>query len=112
MPRHREQRPTIKYRMREKAFSIGDDSWIEDEHGNKAFKVNGKAMRVRDTWVLEDPAGNEVAMIREKKLSVRDKIKIEYAGGVGHACQWRHRQRAIRQSRRGGRRLRNVGPGL
>jgi uncharacterized protein YxjI len=67
-----------RFQMRSDMFSIGDDYWIEDEHGNKAFKVNGKAARVRDTWVLEDPSGREVALIREKKLSIRDKIKIEF----------------------------------
>jgi len=70
-----------KFQMRENALSIGDDYWIEDESGNKAFKVNGKVARLRDTWVLEDAGGNEVATIREKKLSVRDKIKIEYGDG-------------------------------
>jgi len=70
-----------KFQMREKLMSVGDDYWIEDESGNKAFKVDGKAMRMRDTWVLEDPNGAEVATIQEKKLSIRDKIKIELAGG-------------------------------
>ena len=68
------------FQMRENALSIGDDYWIEDESGAKAFKVNGKVARFRDTWVLEDMGGNEVAKIREKKLSVRDKIKIEFGG--------------------------------
>lgn len=67
-----------KFQMRADALSIGDDYWVEDEHGNKAFRVNGKTARIRDTWVLEDAGGNEVAMIREKKLSIRDKIKIEF----------------------------------
>jgi uncharacterized protein YxjI len=70
-----------KFQMREDALSIGDDYWIEDESGDKAFKVNGKVARVRDTWVLEDATGREVAKIREKKLSVRDKIRIEYGDG-------------------------------
>ena len=63
--------------MREKLLSIGDDSWIEDEHGTKVFKVNGKAMRIRDTFVLEDAQGNEVAKIQERKLHVRDTMAIE-----------------------------------
>jgi uncharacterized protein YxjI len=70
-----------KFQMREKLMSIGDDYWIEDDSGNKAFKVDGKAMRMRDTWVLEDANGAEVATIREKRMSIRDKIKIELAGG-------------------------------
>ncbi len=72
-----------RFQMREKMMSIGDDYWIEDEDGNKAFKVDGKAMSIRDTWVLEDANGREVATIREKKLSIRDKIKIEITGTDG-----------------------------
>lgn len=71
---------TVKFQMREKLFAIGDDYWIEDDAGNKAFRVNGKAMRLRDTWILEDPHGRELAVIREKKLTVRDTIKIETGG--------------------------------
>jgi uncharacterized protein YxjI len=65
------------YQMREKIFAIGDDFWIEDENGNRAFKVNGKAARLRDTFILEDAQGNELFKIQEKKLSVRDKMTIE-----------------------------------
>ncbi|MGZ6544196.1 MAG: LURP-one-related/scramblase family protein [Actinomycetota bacterium] len=76
MLRHRDERGP-RYQMREKLLSIGDDSWIEDDHGAKVFKVNGKAMRIRDTFVLEDPQGNEVAKIQERKLHVRDTMAIE-----------------------------------
>jgi uncharacterized protein YxjI len=70
----------VRFQMREKLISIGDDYWIEDDAGRKWFKVNGKALRLRDTWVIEDPSGHEVATIRERKLSVRDAIKIECDG--------------------------------
>ena len=32
-----------KYQMREKVFAIGDDYWIENDAGERAFKVDGKA---------------------------------------------------------------------
>ena len=70
----------VRYQMQEKLISIGDDYWVEDSEGNKAYKVNGKAARIRDTWKLEDASGNEVATIRERKLSVRDAITIEVGG--------------------------------
>ena len=60
--------------------SIGDDFWIEDEEGVRAYRVNGKAIRARETFVLEDTSGNEVAQIQERKLSVRDKVAIERDG--------------------------------
>ena len=65
------------FRMREKMMAIGDDYWIEDDSGNRVFKVNGKAVRARDTFILEDASGNELSKIQEKKLSVRDKMTIE-----------------------------------
>ena len=63
--------------MREKLLTIGDDYWIEDDDGNKVFKVDGKAARIRETFVLEDASGRELAKIQEKKLTVRDKMTIE-----------------------------------
>src|SRR5215213_4457470 len=69
-----------RFLMREKLLAIGDDFWIENEQGERAYKVNGKAFRVRKTFVLEDASGGEVARIQERKLSVRDKIAIERGG--------------------------------
>jgi uncharacterized protein YxjI len=63
--------------MRQRMLSIGDDYWIEDDDGRRAFRVDGKALRVRKTFVLEDAQGDEVAKIQERKLSVRDKMAIE-----------------------------------
>ena len=72
-----------KYRMREKMFAVGDDFWIENEEGERAFKVDGKALRVRDTLVLEDASsGGELYKIQEKKLTIRDKMEIERGGAT------------------------------
>jgi uncharacterized protein YxjI len=70
----------VRYQMRQKLFSIGDDAWIETADGTKAFKVNGKAMRIRDTFVLEDLHGHELAKIQERKLHLRDTMAIEREG--------------------------------
>jgi uncharacterized protein YxjI len=70
-----------RYQIREHLLSIGDDYWIENESGERAFKVDGKAVRFRDTFVLQDAAGQEVAKIQERKLSLRDKMVIERAAG-------------------------------
>ncbi len=66
-----------KFMMREKILAIGDDFWIEDDDGNKVYKVNGKAAHLRQTFLLEDPNGNELSKIQEKKLTIRDKMTIE-----------------------------------
>jgi uncharacterized protein YxjI len=69
-----------KYRMREKLFAIGDDYWIENEEGDRVFKVDGKALRIRDTLVLEDTSGAELFTVQEKKLHIRDTMDIERGG--------------------------------
>jgi uncharacterized protein YxjI len=70
-----------RYQMREKLVSIGDDFWIEDAHGRKAFKVDGKALRVRDTLQFKDRDRNVVAQIQERKLRVKDSMEVEDAHG-------------------------------
>jgi uncharacterized protein YxjI len=76
--RHRDDGPApTRYRMQEKLISVGDDYWVEDEDGARAYKVDGKALRVRDTWILKDTSDRDVATIRERKLSVRDAMTIE-----------------------------------
>jgi uncharacterized protein YxjI len=74
--RHHEAEGT-RYQMREKLFAIGDDYWVENEGGDRVFKVNGKALRVRSTFILEDPSGEELFKIQEKKLHIRDTMEVE-----------------------------------
>ena len=66
--------------MQEKLFAIGDDFWIENEAGERAFKVDGKVLRVRDTLVLESPRGEELYSIQQKVLHIRDTMEIERDG--------------------------------
>jgi uncharacterized protein YxjI len=71
--------------MREKLVSFGDDFYIEDEQGQKAFKVDGKALRVRDTLIFRDMQGNELCRIQERKVRVKDTMKVEDPNGKGLA---------------------------
>ena len=48
------------YQMRQKMVAIGDDFWIENDRGEKVYKVDGKALRVRQTLILEDRNGHEL----------------------------------------------------
>ena len=59
-----EHQASNRYQMREKLVSIGDDYWIENEQGEKVFKVNGKALRIRQTLIFEDRSGQELAKIQ------------------------------------------------
>ena len=70
-----------RYQMRQKMISIGDDFWIENEQGQKAFKVDGKALRVRQTLIFEDAHGSELCKIQERMLRVKDSMEVEDAHG-------------------------------
>ena len=69
------------YQMREKLASIGDDFWIENNHGEKVYKVDGKALRVRQTMIFEDRSGREMAKIQERMLRVKDSMEVEDPSG-------------------------------
>jgi uncharacterized protein YxjI len=69
------------YRMRQKLVSIGEDYWIENDQGERVFKVDGKALRVRKTLILEDIHGSELLKIQERVARVRDTMEIEDRDG-------------------------------
>jgi uncharacterized protein YxjI len=66
-----------RYQMRQKLVSLGDDFWIENERGQKTYKVDGKMLRVRDTLFFEDRSGNELCKIQTKVARIKDSMEIE-----------------------------------
>lgn len=58
-----------RYRMRQKLVSFGDNFWIENESGQRVFKVDGKMLRLRDTLFFEDTQGQALCKIQEKLLT-------------------------------------------
>jgi uncharacterized protein YxjI len=72
----------MRYQVREKIFSIGDDFWVTDEQGNEVFLVDGKALRLKETFELKDRSGAVVATVRKRLLALRDSMDIERDGTV------------------------------
>ncbi|WP_406373301.1 LURP-one-related family protein [Streptomyces sp. NBC_00647] len=70
----------MRYLVRDRLLGLGDDYWIEDDHGNKVFLVDGKAMRLRDTFELKDIHGRVLIDIHQKMLALRDTMIIERDG--------------------------------
>ncbi|EFL40300.1 LURP-one-related/scramblase family protein [Streptomyces fungicidicus] len=70
----------MRFLVRDRILGIGDDYWIEDDHGNKVFLVDGKAMRLRDTFELKDAQGRVLIDIRQKMFALRDTMVIERGG--------------------------------
>jgi uncharacterized protein YxjI len=57
------------YQVREKMLSIGDDLWIENDAGERVFKVDGKALRVRKTLIFEDTEGRQLCKIQGRSCA-------------------------------------------
>jgi uncharacterized protein YxjI len=74
-------REATRYQMRQRMLSIGDDYEIENERGERVFKLDGKALRVRKTILFKDMDGRELAKIQERMLHIKDSMEIEGADG-------------------------------
>lgn len=59
----------MRYVMKQKLFSWGDDFLIKDENGRDAFFVDGKAFSLGNQLSFQDMAGNELAFIKQKLLA-------------------------------------------
>ena len=78
-----------RYRMVERMVSIGDDFFIQNDRGQRVFKVNGKALRVRDTLFIEDMHGRQLCKIQSRVARLRDSMEIE--GPDGHRLAMVHK---------------------
>ena len=74
-------REATRYQMRQRMLSIGDDYEIENERGERVFKLDGKALRIRKTILFKDMDGRELAKIQERMLHIKDSMEIEGPDG-------------------------------
>jgi len=72
---------STRYKIRQKMLSIGDDFWIENQEGERVFKVDGKALRLRKTLFFEDINGNKLAKIQERLLPIKETMVVEDPDG-------------------------------
>ena len=65
-----------RYKLKQKLIAIGDDFYIENQDGEKVFKVDGKVLRIRETLHFEDMNGNILCKIQAKLLTIKDTMEI------------------------------------
>jgi uncharacterized protein YxjI len=70
----------MRYVMREKILSWGDDFTIRDADGRDAFHVDGRVFSFGNKLSFRDAAGQELAFIDQKLLSIGPAYEI-YRGG-------------------------------
>ena len=72
----------MRYAVQEKLLSIGDDFWITDEQGGRAFLVDGKVLRLRQTLEIKDRDGHVLVTVRKKLIAMHETMEIEEDGAV------------------------------
>jgi uncharacterized protein YxjI len=70
----------MRYMMKQKLFSWGDDYYIKDSTGQDRFFVDGKAISFGSQLSFQDLAGNELCFIKEVVFSLSSTYEI-YKGG-------------------------------
>lgn len=70
----------MRFVLKQKFWSFGDDFRILDQHGHDAYLVDGAAFSWGDKLSFQDPSGHELARIRQKLLSWGPTYEIEVGG--------------------------------
>src|ERR671913_290485 len=79
--------PTVRYVLKQKLLSWGDDYYIRDDQGREVYLVDGKAISLRNQLSFKDLAGNELAFIRQKLLKLSPTYEIHRDGKVAAVVQ-------------------------
>lgn len=80
----------MRYVMKQKLWSLGNDFTIKDAAGNDHFFVDGKALSLGDKLSFQDMSGRELAFIREKLLSWGPTYELYDGAGHLHAVVKEH----------------------
>ena len=70
----------MRYLMRERILSWGDDFKIKDADGRDVFYVDGKVLSIGDKLSFKDMSGNEQVLIDQKLLSIGKQYEIIRGG--------------------------------
>lgn len=72
----------MRYIMKQKLLSFGDDFYIKDENERDAFFVDGRAFSIGDKLAFKDLNGRELAFIRQKLLAWGPTYEISRDGTI------------------------------
>ncbi len=70
----------MRYVMKQKMFSFGDDFTITNESGEGVFFVDGKALSIGDKLSFQDMQGKELAFIKQKLFNIARTYEIHRDG--------------------------------
>src|SRR5947209_13270783 len=72
----------MRYMMKQKLFSWGDDFTIKNDAGQDVYFVDGRALSIGDKLSFQDMQKNELAFVRQKMLSWGPTYEITRGGAL------------------------------
>ncbi|MEO7085004.1 MAG: LURP-one-related family protein [Gemmatimonadaceae bacterium] len=72
----------MRFLLKQRLFSLGDDFYIKDDAGNDVYFVDGKAFSFGDRLSFQDLQGNELAYIKQVVFSWGRTYEIFRGGEV------------------------------
>ncbi|HWJ12752.1 MAG TPA: LURP-one-related family protein [Gemmatimonadaceae bacterium] len=72
----------MRYILKQKLLSWGDDFYIKDENERDVYFVDGKAFSFGDQLSFQDLTGNELAYIKQRVLSWGKTYEISRGGEI------------------------------
>jgi uncharacterized protein YxjI len=71
----------MRYTLKNKLFSIGGDSIVQDDRGRDVFIVDGAAISIGRRLVIKDMKGNELATIQQTLIALTPTFEIRRKDG-------------------------------
>jgi uncharacterized protein YxjI len=71
----------MRYKIRQRIFSFGDNFTIRDQYENDRFEVRGKVFSFGDKLRIYDMAGNEIVYIEQEMFHLLPRYNIYLNGG-------------------------------
>ena len=70
----------MRYKMRQRMWTLRDSFKIEDENGDPIFQVVGRLLSIGDKLSFQDMDDNELAFISQRLISLRSAYDIQRDG--------------------------------
>jgi uncharacterized protein YxjI len=77
----------VRYVLKQKLLSLGDDYHIRDDQGREVYLVDGKAFSIGAKLAFRDLQGNELAFIRQKLFNLSPTYEIHRNGALAAVVQ-------------------------
>ncbi|HEY7393433.1 MAG TPA: LURP-one-related family protein [Gemmatimonadaceae bacterium] len=77
----------MRFLMKQRLFSFGDDFYVKDASDRDVYFVDGKAFSFGDQLSFQDLAGNELAFIKQRLLAWGKTYEIIREGQVAAIVQ-------------------------